>query len=90
MQDAFVSASRLQGNSELPLGRYVAGSPQSAANILNMHGFVVLGVQHTVADSDLDALKDVMIEEAQRKEAYWQQGRCSLTSAHAIGNPARC
>ena len=71
-------------------GRYVAGSPQSAANILNMHGFVVLGVQHTVADSDLDALKDVMIEEAQRKEAYWQQGRCSLTSAHAIGNPARC
>ena len=53
-----------------------------------MHGFDVLGVQHTVADSDLDALKDVMIEEAQRKEAYWQQGRCSLTSAHAIGNPA--
>ena len=47
-----------------------------------------LGVQHTVADSDLDALKDVMIEEAQRKEAYWQQGRCSLKSAHAIGNPA--
>ena len=88
LQDAFVSASRLQGDSELPLDRYVAGSPQSAANILAMHGFVVLGVQHTVADSDLDALKDVMIEEAQRKEAYWQQGRCSLTSAHAIGNPA--
>ena len=52
----------------------MAGSPQSAANVLAMHGFVVLGVQHTVADSDLDALKDVMIEEAQRKEAYWQQG----------------
>ena len=62
-------------------GRYVAGSPQSAANILNMHGFVVLGVQHTVADSDLDALKDVMIEEAQRKEAY---PICSMKYGYAL------